>query len=324
MRFFASDATHQAALRYQYRFRQTWDLEIFDRAAFFGAGVARSARGIDGLIRRVRETVTDRLRNRIRLPVHEMSRDELANQLQRLAQFGPAYLYGYSRAIHLLALEVQSRGFQCDAMRVVMMTSEPASAHMIAAVERAFAVPAVIEYGSTETGVTAYEWRDRKLRVRSDRVLMETLPRPDGRYDIVKTLLDNFDFPLLRYCIGDVTDAPLAATDEAFAVLKNIAGRNDDVVYTSAGAAVHPSEIDGIFETTHAATVRRYRLHQSASGGVHVQVEPLNSTQIDISALSAAIARVLPGCNVTIEVVSHVPQTASGKHRLITSEYVPR
>ena len=315
MQFFESAATHQQILTYQYRFRQLWGLDIFDRAAFLGAGTAQSA----GTIDRWRESLVDRLRNRVRIPVHQLGRDQLARQLDRMAKFRPAYLYGYSRAIYLLALEAIARGLGCDSLRVVMMTSEPAFPHMIATVERSFGVPAVIEYGATECGVTAYEWRDRKLRARADRVLIETLPRDDGRFDIVKTVLDNHDFPLLRYRIEDVTDAPIE-TGNAFPVLQNIAGRNDDVLYAADDSPVHPAEIDGIFESAAHSAVRRYRLHQSAAGEIAVQIEPVDRS-CDVQTIQAAVARIVPGRDVRIELVDHIEQTIAGKHRLITSDY---
>lgn len=325
MRFFASAATHQSILRYQYRFRQVWGIELFDRAAFLiGSAAPRAARGCSARAQRLRETLTDRLRGRIRLPVHQMARADLARQLERITRLRPAYLYGYSRAIHLLALEAAARGFRCDALRVVMMTSEPALGHMVAAVERAFGVPAVIEYGSTECGVTAYEWRDRTLRVRSDRCLLETLPRADGRYDIVKTVLDNFDFPLFRYRIEDLTDAPLRATDQAFPVLENVAGRNDDVLYAADGTAVHPAEIDGVFESSSRPSVRRYRVHQNAAGEVDVQVEPAGDAGVDLAAIREAVSQLVPGRTVRVEAAAAIAQTAAGKHRPITSDCRPR
>ena len=84
-----------------------------------------------------------------------------------------------------------------------------ASPHMVETIERAFGVPAAMEYGSVECGFLAGEYPDRLLRVREDCALIETLPRSDGRYDIAVTVLGNASFPLLRYLIGDTTDVPL-------------------------------------------------------------------------------------------------------------------
>jgi phenylacetate-CoA ligase len=304
----------------QYRFRQMWGLDLFDRSAFLGAGVPRAAAGLGGALDRMRQSATDAFRNRLRIDVHDLSPVALRRELHRIERFRPAYLYGYSRAIHLLALEALAQSFRCPSLRVVMLTSEPAFPHMIATVESAFRVPAVIEYGSVECGVIAYEWPDRKLRVRSDHVLVETLLRDDGRFDIVTTVLDNPDFPLFRYRIEDVTNAPLDLVDAAFPLLGNIAGRNDDVLFASDGSPVHPAEIDGVFEWASRPIVRRYRVHQNADGSIIVRIEPADTAKIDPAAIAQAIENKLRGRSVRVEIVDALEQTAAGKHRLITSD----
>ena len=320
MRFFRSNATHQTMLCHQYRFRQMWGLDLFDRAAFLGAGTPHSA----PMMQRLRQSVVDRLRNRVRLPVHQLSPAALRQQLQRINRFHPAYLYGYSGAIDLFAREAIEADFKIAGLKIVMLTSEPAFAHMIETIEKAFAAPTVIEYGSVECGVMAYEWPDRTLRVRSDRVLLETLARGDNRCDLIVTILDNPDFPLFRYRIEDVTDVPLAATDHPFPILKNIAGRNDDVLFAGDGSAIHPAEIDGVFESNRRLNVRRYRLHQHSDGSIVVQVEPMNKSTVDRLTIARSIEKVVPGRSVKVETVESIAQTASGKHRLITSELSAR
>src|SRR5205807_1956469 len=146
----------------------------------------------------------------------------------RLARFRPALLYAYSTAADLLAKEAEASGFRCPSLKLVALTSEFVFPRTIATIERALGVPAVSEYGSVECGLLAGEGRDRALRAREDHVLLETLPRDDGRYDIVVTVLNNPSFPLLRYALGDVSDAPLDVPARGFARLKNIAGRDND------------------------------------------------------------------------------------------------
>ena len=67
---------------------------------------------------------------------------------------------------------------------------------------------------------------------------METVPREDGRFDLVVTVLGNASFPLLRYAIGDVTDEPLGMPSTGFAILSNVAGRHDDLVISRTGRPV--------------------------------------------------------------------------------------
>lgn len=89
---------------------------------------------------------------------------------------------------YLLALEAEQIGFQCDSLKIVNLTAEPVFPHIVRKCQQVYQVPTVVEYGSVECGFLAGEWPDRTLRVREDLTIVETLPRDDGRFDIVLTI----------------------------------------------------------------------------------------------------------------------------------------
>ena len=236
--YWANDA-HREMLRTKYRLHAMWGLDIFDRMAFlWGVGDA-NAPGLAGQMARLRMPLEDWLRNRIRLPAYYVGHDDLRNHLRRIAAFRPAAIYAYSKAAYLLALEAEAMDFQCASLRLIILSSETVSPRMIEKVEQSFGVPAIVEYGAVECGLIAGEWPDRTLRVREDLVLVETLPRDDGRFDIVLTVLANPSFPLIRYSIGDITDAPLEVPARGPAILKNIAGRRPRPDHQPVGT-MHP------------------------------------------------------------------------------------
>src|SRR5262249_54439403 len=141
-----------------------------------------------------------------------------------------AALYAYSSAAYLLALEAEAGGFRCDPLRLTVLSAQPAFPSLVEAVKRGLRAPVAVEHGASECGLIAAQGPDRAPRVREDLVLLETLPRDDGRYDIVVSVLNNPSFPLLRYAIGDVSDAPLAVPGRGFAGLHNVAGRDNDLL----------------------------------------------------------------------------------------------
>jgi phenylacetate-coenzyme A ligase PaaK-like adenylate-forming protein len=166
----------------------------------------------------------------------------------------------------------------------------------------------------------AAEWPDRTLRAREDLVLVETRARPDQRFDILLTLLGNSSFPLLRYEIEDVTDGPLERGPESFAILQNVAGRNDDLLLTKDGGCLHPTRIDAVFEDDFHSSVRRYRLHQHTNGSVSVYVEP-GDTRMTMrkNHLGGRLERIL-GYPVRVNIVDEVPSSPAGKLRMISSD----
>jgi phenylacetate-coenzyme A ligase PaaK-like adenylate-forming protein len=227
-------------------------------------------------------------------------------------------VYGFSRALHLLAREALRSGFTTRSIRLVVPTSEVATPPVISTIERAFGAPVAMEYGATECPLIAGQDATGAWRVREDAVLVEALARTDGRFDVVITVLGNTAFPLLRYAIEDVVDRPLEIPAVGFARLAPICGRDDELLVSARGAPVHPTALDAVLEGEPA--IRRYRVLQKGDGSVSAQLEldgPLTAAQVRglETALAAAIEQP-----VRIEIVTSVAVTSAGKHRPIRSE----
>jgi phenylacetate-CoA ligase len=261
MSFFWGDEAHQEVLRTRYRLYAMWGVDPLDRTAFLWGHEHVFSQNAHGYCARAQQQLTDRLRGRLRLSAYQLGERDVQEHLDRLRTFRPRMLYGFSRAIHVLALAAKQSGWHCDALQLVTMTSEVATPSMAATIEQAFGAPAIREYGASECHLIAGDWPDRTLRVREDVALLETSPRDDQRFDLILTPLGNTSFPLIRYRIGDVTDHALELREKGFAILRNIAGRNDDLLVTRSGRIIHPALIDAIFEEA-VDPIRRYRVHQ--------------------------------------------------------------
>ncbi len=181
-------------------------------------------------------------------------------------------------------------------------------------------MPAVVEYGSVECCFLAGKAADRSLRVREDLVLIETLPRDDGRHDIVVTVLNNPSFPLLRYVIADITDARLKVPVQGFAVLHDVAGRDNDLILTRSGRALHSARFDALFKYG-TDVIRQFRVRQHADGALTVALELNDATaSLDLSTMERKIRNLVEGYPVKVEAVTSVPTTPAGKHRLVLSD----
>jgi phenylacetate-CoA ligase len=314
---------HREMRHFQYRFYQAWGVDVFDRSAFLWGHRAYWQPGLSGVWQRnVTRPLIDWLRNRLRLCAYGLDREELRGHLKRIRAYRPVALYGWSTAVFLLAQEALASGFGCDSLRLANMTSEVVYPHIRQTVERAFGVPAVTEYGAVECGFIAGDAPDRTLRVREDGILLETLPRPDGRYDINLTVLHNLAFPLIRYAIADVTDEPLLLPERGFAILHNVAGRNNDLMLSKTGRYVHPVRVEAMFKYAGDA-IRRFRLHQQADGRVlaTVELDPPDA-RLDTADLERQLVELLEGYPAQVQVVACMPQTGAGKHRWIMSDLV--
>jgi phenylacetate-CoA ligase len=315
---------HREVLRSRYRFYAAWGLDLFEREAYLWGHSSSFAPGLAGVVARLRQPLEDRLRNRVRLSAYHLGHDDLRAYLRRLAAFRPAMLYGYPRALYLLALEAEGMRFACDSLRLVTLTGEPSSPAVVESLERTFGAPAAVEYGSIECGVIASEWPDRTLRVRDDRVFVETVPGGDGRPHLVVTVLNNPSFPLVRYLIEDVTDVPLERPATGFTILNHVVGRDNDFVRTRSGRYLHAMRFDAFFKYQETG-VRRFRVHQRADGSLSAAIEVERTPgAAEVAALQRRLSALVEGYRVDVDVTDTLPTSAAAKHRVVTSELGPR
>lgn len=316
--YFRSNDSHREILRGRYRAHMMWGVDFFDRWVFLWGHAASFAHGLPGHIARWKQPILDRLRSRLRLSAYCLGSQALREHLQRIAEFRPSAIYAYSTAAYLLAREAKAINFRCPSLKMIVLTAEPVFPHIVEACEDAFGVPTVAEYGSAETSTMAFEWPDRTLRVREDIFFVETPQRPDGRYDIVITVLNSESFPLIRYAIGDVTDSPLQCPDIGFAYLSNVAGRHQDLIISQSGEPLFAGWFEDVLE--HIDAIRRYQVHQHAGGNLAVTLELTSpNAQVDVYQLRQAFEEKV-GFAVSIAIVSELSPTAAGKHRWISSE----
>jgi len=315
--YFRSNKAHLELLRGRYRFHAMWGIDLFDRWVLLWGHASSFAPGLTGRIARINQPILDRLRKRLRLSAYDLGTTSLRRHLQSISRFRPAAIYAYSTAAYLLAREAKASKFRCPSLKLVVLTAEPAFPHIVEACEQAFGVPVVAEYGSSECSVMAVEWPDRTLRVREDFFILETLARIDGRYDIVVTVLNSESFPIIRYGIGDVTDAPLDQSQTGFAILKNVSGRQHDLLISREGQPLLAGWFEDVLE--HNDLIRRFQIHQQESGDLVVTLE-LNRPDAlpDVRHLKQIFEGKV-GFDVQVRIVEKLSPTTAGKHRWITS-----
>ncbi len=316
--YFRSHESHQELLRGRYCAHAAWGLDIFDRWGFLWGHAASFPPNIGGFIERCKRPIHDLLRNRFRLSAYDLSPKNMRGNLDLIAKYRPAAIYAYSTAGYMLAREAKAIGFHCPSLKLMVLTAEPVLPQIVSECEAAFGVPAVAEYGSTETSTLAFELPDRKLRVREDNFFVETPCRQDGRYDIVVTVLNSEDFPFIRYAIGDVTDFPLRRPEIGFAYLGNVAGRLDDIIVTRSGKPLFAGWFESVLEQDES--IRRFRVHQSRDGDLEVMLELDDPSVPPSTSRFTKIFSKAIGFKVCISFFEELPSTLSGKHCRVSSD----
>lgn len=187
------------------------------------------------------EKTKDFLANRVRFPVFDLSDTALKNFLEIFRKNRFEYVYGYSSSILLFAEYLKRTGIvlkkECPTLKICICTSENCSDEDKEIIGKAFGIPVVNEYGTSEVDLIAFENKDGNWRLSDENVFTEILDEDgknitDGREGrIVLTSLHNKAMPFIRYEIGDRATA--TQDENGVKLLKLFGGINDELILPS-------------------------------------------------------------------------------------------
>ena len=221
----------------------------------------------------------------------------------RLNTAQPPALLGYASKLAELARE-QLAGRLTIAPRSVTSVSEVLTAADRAVIERAFAVPVIDSFVSTEGLVGHSEPGGSVMSFASDMWLAELVddddnPVPPGvpSAKVLVTNLHNLTQPLVRYELTDRFTMP-EGTLAAGWLRASIEGRADEV-FRYGGVPVHPHVIRSALAAE--GTVREYQIHQTEAG---IDVTCVTGGHLATTRLAARLEHALRQAGLTEPQVS--------------------
>jgi phenylacetate-CoA ligase len=174
--------------------------------------------------------------NRRRFPVFDLSDENLEHYLEFFKQDTFKYIYGYTSALVLFARYVMENNIVlkeiCPSLICCIFTSETASKEDRVLLERAFGVKVYCEYGSSETGIIAFENELGELVVDTKLLYLEEYKYPDGTKTTLVTSLFNKAFPFIRYDIGDIVTIKTTGDKT---IITSLEGRTNDIIILPSG-----------------------------------------------------------------------------------------
>jgi phenylacetate-CoA ligase len=212
-------------------------------------------------------------------------------------------------------------------MRAIVSIAEPVSPQMRAAAELAFSCRVTEEYGSVEEVAYALECGEGTLHLWPDAGIVEILD-PEGRScgpgevgEIVATGLARRAQTYLRYRTGDLAafGTRPCGCGRHTPTLERVEGRLEDVVVTPEGRRIQ--RLTPVFNAV--PSIESGQFVQRRIGEVVVRVVARNgelSVEERERLARAVQARVGSSSTVSIELVTALPRTRSGKVRTVISE----
>jgi phenylacetate-CoA ligase len=313
-------SAHGWALATQYYHRQRLGMDIFSPMGMLWGHSVSFAPGVIGCLERIALPLEDRLRNRLRLSVYDLSPDSLERYLERLRDFKPVLLYGYATALYLMAEVAERTGGAWPELKAIVSTSEVLPDVLRDRIGAVFGVMPCEEYGAIECGDMATSLPGGKLEIEEHNVFLETLPNGTGSYDILATSLWNASMPLLRYRIGDCCEQPIDDAPAGYRKLGRVIGRANDNLVGGDGRVVHSEVVPHVLKY-YDHCVRRFTAVQAADGAVTVYVEPIAGQTVPTGDLERRFSDLIKR-PVVVQLSDRFPVSpAAGKHRWVVSQF---
>jgi phenylacetate-CoA ligase len=290
-----------------------WGADFADRGTILlGSG--------SGGLRSAAVRAKDWVMNWLRVPVDRRFDQRAPEVLDRLAAFGPAFIYGYPSAVHRLARVARDRGWRPRGqLRVIALTGEPVYAFQRRGIEEIFQCPVAEEYGNGELGCMAFQCPEGSLHVTAENVFLETVgiepPVEDAGGLILATQLRNRLFPLIRYDTGDVggLQPGLCRCGRGLPTVR-VLGRQRDRLVSSQGATPARARVEALLSSLPESLQGRVQVAHTKPGRIVLRVELGSDSRGDLARATAAGTAVFgPDWHVGTVEVERFARLPSGK-----------
>ncbi|MFB9051974.1 phenylacetate--CoA ligase family protein [Formosa undariae] len=191
-----------------------------------------------------KERFKDKLSNRYRFSIFDLSDDAFQNYLTVFKTKPFDYINGYTSAIVQFAKFLNSKNLKlkhiCPTLKCCVVTSEMLFPDDKLLLEHQFEVPVINEYGASELDLIAFQNPNNIWQINSDTLFVEVLDEknqvvPNGEEGkIVITSLYNKAHPFIRYDLGDIGILSKSGTLQK-PVLEKLIGRTSDMAILPSG-----------------------------------------------------------------------------------------
>jgi phenylacetate-CoA ligase len=214
----------------------------------------------------------------------------------------------------VFALYCERRGIRLPSLRFILASYEFVSVVHRRILERAFGVPVLNLYGSTETGHLLMEVGRGEMRASLETAMLEVVNTdPQGISELAVTTLTNDFMPLIRYRIGDLVERH----ELPYCTNYMVHGRAKDAFVLAGARRVTTWQIDQCL--TDLRGVAHYQLCERASGEWLLRFVPDSTppTAADVAELGRRVEKLLGVAGkLTVEQTDLLAPESSGKFRL--------
>ena len=279
---------------------------------------------------RIKRKLIDWLANRIRLSAFDLTDESMSAFYQRMWNFKPVYLYGYTSALLQFSEYLASNNLSLPPSVVsVISTSEVLSDHIRSTLERNLSLQVFNEYGCGEVGSIAHECEFGNLHLMEQNLVVE-IDTMDGQDygEIIVTDLFNNAMPIIRYRTGDygrMSDAQCPC-GRGLKVLDHVFGRAYDAITGPDGKKIHPELIMYLFEDLKRngfVNIQQFQVVQEEVNRFLIRLvfvgESVEKKRYENALIELFRKNVNGSVSLVFEYVAAISREKSGKMRLVKS-----
>ncbi len=295
-----------------------------------GAREARMARiSVDYMPNDSQVWLRKRLWHQLMLPGVNLTDKEYRFCLDKLREFRPRVLWGFTSALAGLADYILRAGEDVTACspQLAIGWAAPVYEHEEKIIKDAFHCAVTNIYGAREVGHVAAWCPQHSWHINQEHMLVETNQNPrDGELgEIIVTPLDPSPMPFIRYRLGDLGRiAPSHCTcGRSIQVIEDFLGRTGEIFVTKDGRMIPPNfwcrffMVDG-----QSQMVERFQVIYRRSDYISIRIvkRPGYSERVEEDMRRILRKNFSSDVHFAFEYVSRIEPQISGKYQMVVNE----
>lgn len=259
---------------------------------------------------------------------YHLSERNLPHYCRQLAKIDPIHIRSYPSAIYTVAFFMRDHSISDIRPRAIVTSAETLLEHQRQVIEEQFACNIHDEYGCNEMAVFATQCEHRSYHICPEYSWVEVRGSSDYSPDqtegtLTCTSFVNFTVPLIRYRMADAISLSSDRCDcgREMPVIKQICGREDDIVTTPDGRKV--GRLDPVFKGTNG--IKEAQIVQESPDHITVRVVWAQQETGRQRAIIAFLRNQLQqrlgeAVHIDFEETRQIERTRSGKFRAVISK----
>lgn len=311
----------------------TWSI-IQNRFNWHGLYEKKQARfyGIPSeTIPRIKERVKDFFANRYRFNVFDLSDEAFEKWLEKFKNTKFVYLNGYTTVLVAFANYLDSKNIVlkniCPSLKTCVVTSEMCFEEDKTAMNAAFGIPVVNEYGASELDLIAFQNTKNQWIINTESLFIEIVdnnntPLPYGKSGrIIVTSLYNKAHPFIKYELGDL--GVLKKIDSKTILLEKLEGRREDMIRLPSGKIAPGLSFYYVTKSVMKDTgaIKELKVLQTVLNTFEIHYTSDNElSKKQINNVKKALSEYLePELNISFHKFDQLKRSKSGKLKQFTS-----